>query len=122
MAWDEWERLKAQVAERHATHMHQRDSGFGERTATPSRPVTSGNSTRSMMTLPGTCWVSEGIQEKLEKDSEPPMYLLGIGDESNGRSIIAYGTPDTADNVSAYVLWPGTNSSPNSRTNAEASE
>ncbi|MFI9625200.1 alpha/beta hydrolase [Streptomyces sp. NPDC052042] len=43
------------------------------------------------------------IQEKLEKGSEPPMYLLGIGDKGNGRAVIAYGNPDTADNVSAYV-------------------
>ncbi|MFB6874788.1 alpha/beta hydrolase [Streptomyces sp. NPDC056323] len=45
----------------------------------------------------------KGIQEKLDKGGEPPMYLLGIGDEGNGRAIIAYGNPDTADNVSAYV-------------------
>ncbi|MFF3121467.1 alpha/beta hydrolase [Streptomyces sp. NPDC057908] len=48
------------------------------------------------------------IQEKLEQGSEPPMYLLGIGDEGNGRAIIAYGNPDTADNVSAYVPGLGT--------------
>ncbi|MER6105361.1 alpha/beta hydrolase [Streptomyces sp. NPDC001832] len=48
------------------------------------------------------------IQEKLEKGSEPPMYLLGIGGEGNGRAIIAYGNPDTADNVSAYVPGLGT--------------
>ncbi|MFB7954458.1 alpha/beta hydrolase [Streptomyces sp. NPDC056045] len=45
----------------------------------------------------------KGIQERLEKGSEFPIYLLGIGDEGNGRAIIAYGNPDTADNVSAYV-------------------
>ncbi|MDK0521410.1 alpha/beta hydrolase [Streptomyces sp. ML-6] len=45
----------------------------------------------------------KGIQEKLGKGGDPPMYLLGIGDEGNGRAIIAYGNPDTADNVSAYV-------------------
>ncbi|MEU6920896.1 alpha/beta hydrolase [Streptomyces sp. NPDC046631] len=48
------------------------------------------------------------IQEKLEQDSVPPMYLLGIGDKGNGRAIIAYGNPDTADNVSAYVPGLGT--------------
>ncbi|MFE7358613.1 alpha/beta hydrolase [Streptomyces sp. NPDC057543] len=48
------------------------------------------------------------IQEKLEQGSEPPMYLLGIGDEGNGRAIIAYGNPDAADNVSAYVPGLGT--------------
>ncbi|MFF8695182.1 alpha/beta hydrolase [Streptomyces sp. NPDC015144] len=50
----------------------------------------------------------KGIQEKLEQGGEPPMYLLGIGDEGNGRAIIAYGNPDTADNVSAYVPGLGT--------------
>ncbi|MGV9994318.1 alpha/beta hydrolase [Streptomyces sp. NPDC003374] len=45
----------------------------------------------------------KGIQEKLIAGSEPPMYLLGIGDEGNGRAIVAYGNPDTAQNVSAYV-------------------
>ncbi|MFE4796619.1 alpha/beta hydrolase [Streptomyces sp. NPDC056708] len=48
------------------------------------------------------------IREKLEQGSKPPMYLLGIGDEGNGRAIIAYGNPDTADNVSAYVPGLGT--------------
>ncbi|MFJ4883725.1 alpha/beta hydrolase [Streptomyces sp. NPDC088731] len=48
------------------------------------------------------------IQEKLEKGGKLPMYLLGIGDEGNGRAIIAYGNPDTADNVSAYVPGLGT--------------
>lgn len=43
------------------------------------------------------------IEEKLNKPTVPPMYLLGIGDEGNGRAIIAYGNPDTAKNVSAYV-------------------
>lgn len=33
----------------------------------------------------------------------PPMYLLGIGDEGNGRAIVSFGNPDTARNVSAYV-------------------
>ncbi|MFJ7194434.1 MULTISPECIES: alpha/beta hydrolase [unclassified Streptomyces] len=50
----------------------------------------------------------KGIQEKLEKGGKLPMYLLGIGDEGNGRAIIAYGNPDTADNVSAYVPGLGT--------------
>ncbi|MFF0450231.1 alpha/beta hydrolase [Streptomyces sp. NPDC004609] len=47
------------------------------------------------------------IEEKLRKPSQPPMYLLGIGTEGNGRAIIAYGNPDTSRNVSAYV--PGLN-------------
>ncbi|WP_282689170.1 MULTISPECIES: alpha/beta hydrolase [unclassified Streptomyces] len=43
------------------------------------------------------------------KVGEPPMYLLGIGDQGNGRAIVAYGNPDTARNVAAYV--PGLNTS-----------
>ncbi|WP_079166166.1 alpha/beta hydrolase [Streptomyces oceani] len=48
----------------------------------------------------------EAIQKKLQEGSDPPMYLLGIGDEGNGRAIVSYGNPDTAKNVSTYV--PGT--------------
>lgn len=44
-----------------------------------------------------------GIQTKLSEPSKVPMYLLGIGDEGNGRVIVAYGNPDTSRNVSAYV-------------------
>ncbi|MFD4277013.1 alpha/beta hydrolase [Streptomyces cyaneofuscatus] len=40
---------------------------------------------------------------------EPPMYLLGIGDQGNGRAIVSYGNPDTSRNVAAYV--PGLNTS-----------
>ncbi|MFD9425171.1 alpha/beta hydrolase [Streptomyces sp. NPDC060054] len=40
---------------------------------------------------------------------DPPMYLLGIGDEGNGRAIVSYGNPDTSRNVAAYV--PGLNTS-----------
>ncbi|MFD6325976.1 alpha/beta hydrolase [Streptomyces sp. NPDC058442] len=49
-----------------------------------------------------------GIQKKLNEGSEPPIYLLGIGDEGNGRAIVSYGNPDTAKNVSAYVPGLGT--------------
>ncbi|MFF2214541.1 alpha/beta hydrolase [Streptomyces antibioticus] len=45
----------------------------------------------------------KGIQEKLQNPTVPPMFLLGIGDEGNGRAIVSYGNPDTATNVSAYV-------------------
>ncbi|WP_351223322.1 alpha/beta hydrolase [Streptomyces sp. NPDC002133] len=48
------------------------------------------------------------IEEKLSKSSHPPMFLLGIGEEGNGRAIIAYGNPDTSRNVSAYVPGLGT--------------
>ncbi|MGW0846352.1 alpha/beta hydrolase [Streptomyces sp. NPDC002787] len=43
------------------------------------------------------------IDEQLRAGSEPPMYLLGIGDEGQGRAIVSYGNPDTSKNVSAYV-------------------
>ncbi|WP_372351500.1 alpha/beta hydrolase [Streptomyces sp. KL116D] len=50
----------------------------------------------------------KGIQAKLSQDSHPPMYLLGIGTEGNGRAIVSYGNPDTARNVSSYVPGLGT--------------
>lgn len=40
--------------------------------------------------------------------TSPPMYLLGISDEGNGRAIVSYGNPDTSRNVSAYVPGLGT--------------
>ncbi|MYV49935.1 alpha/beta hydrolase [Streptomyces sp. SID2888] len=43
------------------------------------------------------------IQERLNTVGAPPMYLLGIGDEGNGRAIISFGDPDTSKNISAYV-------------------
>ncbi|MFD4033396.1 alpha/beta hydrolase [Streptomyces sp. NPDC058637] len=49
------------------------------------------------------------IDRQLKEGSQPPMYLLGIGDEGNGRAIVSYGNPDTSKNVSAYV--PGLNTS-----------
>ncbi|WP_329306595.1 alpha/beta hydrolase family protein [Streptomyces sp. NBC_01260] len=49
------------------------------------------------------------IDRQLRADGQPPMYLLGIGDEGNGRAIVSFGNPDTARNVSAYV--PGLNTS-----------
>ncbi|MFD7118585.1 alpha/beta hydrolase [Streptomyces sp. NPDC059922] len=48
------------------------------------------------------------IDEQLRAGGNPPMYLLGIGDEGNGRAIVSYGNPDTARNVSAYVPGLGT--------------
>ncbi|MEE1767919.1 alpha/beta hydrolase [Streptomyces sp. JV185] len=47
------------------------------------------------------------IDRQLKEGSQPPMYLIGIGDEGNGRAIVSYGNPDTSKNVSAYV--PGLN-------------
>ncbi|MFG2627844.1 alpha/beta hydrolase [Streptomyces sp. NPDC048473] len=49
------------------------------------------------------------IDRQLKEGSQPPMYLIGIGDEGNGRAIVSYGNPDTSKNVSAYV--PGLNTS-----------
>ncbi|WP_328901339.1 alpha/beta hydrolase family protein [Streptomyces sp. NBC_00441] len=49
------------------------------------------------------------IHRQLDAGGQPPMYLLGIGDEGNGRAIVSYGNPDTARNVAAYV--PGLNTS-----------
>ncbi|WP_309050991.1 alpha/beta hydrolase [Streptomyces sp.] len=48
------------------------------------------------------------LQGKLNEPSDPPMFLLGIGDEGNGRAIVSYGNPDTSRNVSAYVPGLGT--------------
>ncbi|MDX5565948.1 alpha/beta hydrolase [Streptomyces sp. ID05-04B] len=50
----------------------------------------------------------KGIQTKLNAGSQPPMFLLGVGLEGNGRAIVAYGNPDTSKNVSAYVPGLGT--------------
>ncbi|MFJ6076461.1 alpha/beta hydrolase [Streptomyces sp. NPDC093065] len=50
----------------------------------------------------------EKIQEKLGDPSVPPMLLLGVGLEGNGRAIVAYGNPDTSNNVAAYVPGLGT--------------
>lgn len=41
------------------------------------------------------------------KPGEPPMFLLGVSDEGNGRAIVSFGNPDTAKNVATYV--PGLN-------------
>lgn len=43
-----------------------------------------------------------------QKPGDPPMYLLGIGDQGGGRAIVAFGNPDTSRNVSAYVPGLGT--------------
>ncbi|MEI7030585.1 alpha/beta hydrolase [Streptomyces pratensis] len=48
------------------------------------------------------------LRTKLNEPSRVPMLLLGIGDEGNGRAIVAYGNPDTSKNVSAYVPGLGT--------------
>ncbi|MFJ9677723.1 alpha/beta hydrolase [Streptomyces sp. NPDC101194] len=43
------------------------------------------------------------IDRQLQEGRRPPMFLLGIGDEGNGRAIVSFGNPDVARNVSAYV-------------------
>ncbi|WP_031507853.1 alpha/beta hydrolase [Streptomyces megasporus] len=48
------------------------------------------------------------IDRKLRAGGDPPIFLLGIGDEGNGRAIVSYGNPDTSRNVSAYVPGLGT--------------
>ncbi|WP_327368913.1 alpha/beta hydrolase [Streptomyces sp. NBC_01217] len=48
------------------------------------------------------------IDRQLREGRQPPMFLLGIGDEGNGRAIVSFGNPDTARNVSAYVPGLGT--------------
>lgn len=48
------------------------------------------------------------IDRQLQAGTKPPMYLLGIGDQGNGRAIVSYGNPDTSRNVSAYVPGLGT--------------
>ncbi|WP_406100177.1 alpha/beta hydrolase [Streptomyces sp. NBC_01013] len=49
------------------------------------------------------------IDRQLKEGSQPPMYLIGVSAEGNGRAIVSYGNPDTSQNVSAYV--PGLNTS-----------
>jgi hypothetical protein len=48
------------------------------------------------------------IKEQLDSGGHPPLFLLGIGNEGNGRAIVSFGNPDTARNVSAYVPGLGT--------------
>lgn len=48
------------------------------------------------------------IDQQIRSKSQPPMFLLGIGDEGNGRAIVSFGNPDTSRNVSAYVPGLGT--------------
>ncbi|MFB7436174.1 alpha/beta hydrolase [Streptomyces microflavus] len=49
------------------------------------------------------------IDRQLKENGQPPMYLIGIGDEGNGRAIVSFGNPDASQHVSAYV--PGLNTS-----------
>ncbi|MFJ3580075.1 alpha/beta hydrolase [Streptomyces rubiginosohelvolus] len=49
------------------------------------------------------------IERQLNENGKPPMYLIGVGDEGNGRAIVSFGNPDVSQHVSAYV--PGLNTS-----------
>lgn len=61
---------------------------------------------KSQTQLAGMRSIDDQLRNPGPKD--PPMYLLGIGDQGGGRAIVAYGNPDTSRNVSAYVPGLGT--------------
>ncbi|MEU0135038.1 alpha/beta hydrolase [Streptomyces sp. NPDC006296] len=63
---------------------------------------------KSMTQLAGLREIDRQLSAE-PKPGEPPMLLLGISDEGNGRAIVSYGNPDTSRNVAAYV--PGLNTS-----------
>lgn len=63
---------------------------------------------RSATQLAGLREIDRQLQAGTQP-GDPPMFLLGVSDEGNGRAIVSYGNPDTAKNVSAYV--PGLNTS-----------
>ncbi|MFJ7275777.1 alpha/beta hydrolase [Kitasatospora sp. NPDC098663] len=50
------------------------------------------------------------IRQKLQerRNMVPPAFLLGVGEQGQGRGILSFGNPDTAKNVSAYVPGLGT--------------
>ncbi|MFJ9840959.1 alpha/beta hydrolase [Kitasatospora sp. NPDC101155] len=58
---------------------------------------------------------------------DPPIYLLGLGSEGQGRAVLSFGNPDTATDISSYVpgitttmasLGPGENDGTNEAENA----
>ncbi|MFJ9459297.1 alpha/beta hydrolase [Kitasatospora sp. NPDC101447] len=51
--------------------------------------------------LDGFLAIDKKLKER--KDQPPPVFLLGVSEEGQGRGILSYGNPDTATNVSAYV-------------------
>lgn len=61
---------------------------------------------KSQTQLAGMRSIDNQLRNPDPKD--PPMYLLGIGDQGGGRAIVAFGNPDTSRNVSAYVPGLGT--------------
>ncbi|MFI6447352.1 alpha/beta hydrolase [Kitasatospora sp. NPDC050543] len=54
----------------------------------------------------------KSIQQRLKDEDndgkEPPVYLVGVSGEGQGRGIISFGNPDTAKNTTAYVPGLGT--------------
>lgn len=52
----------------------------------------------------------QAIQARLDAwgNKQPPLFLLGIGDQGQGRGILAIGNPDTSTNVCAFVPGMGT--------------
>ncbi|MFH9393208.1 alpha/beta hydrolase [Streptomyces sp. NPDC017556] len=47
-------------------------------------------------------------EQSSRRPKEPPMLLLGVGDEGRGRAVVAFGNPDSTKHVSAYVPGLGT--------------
>lgn len=63
------------------------------------------------------------IQAKLDHYSPgavPPLLLLGIGDQGQGRGILAFGNPDTSTNVCAFV--PGMSSTLSSLAGGDSND
>ncbi|MFG2919831.1 alpha/beta hydrolase [Kitasatospora sp. NPDC048298] len=56
--------------------------------------------------LDGFIAISKKLEERRGK--QPPVFLIGVSEEGQGRGILSYGNPDTAKNVSAYVPGLGT--------------
>ncbi|MFG3545329.1 alpha/beta hydrolase [Streptomyces clavifer] len=63
---------------------------------------------RSVTQLAGLREIDRQLGAAL-RPGDPPMYLMGISDQGNGRAIVSFGNPDAARNVSTYV--PGLNTS-----------
>ncbi|MFD5462780.1 alpha/beta hydrolase [Kitasatospora sp. NPDC127059] len=56
--------------------------------------------------LEGFRKISERLLNSAGQD--PPVFLLGISDQGQGRGILSFGNPDTADNVTSLVGGLGT--------------
>ncbi|MFJ4190164.1 alpha/beta hydrolase [Kitasatospora sp. NPDC089509] len=62
-----------------------------------------------------------------DSKGDPPIYLLRLGSEGQGRAVLSFGNPDTATDISSYVpgitttmasLGPGANDGTNEAENA----